>query len=232
MELNDLKSAWNKISVENEKRQLNETEISSLIKKKTLDISEKIERNIRIGIGIILGWTCLGFGVDFIVSPAFEKYLDKPYLTDKLMFWSFMVEVLNYLLIFSTIIIFWIRYSKVSKLKIDSTNLRSTLQRIIKILNSYRVMFYIVLVIVLLFVIASFSSGFIMEFNYQAKNLKLNFQNLTFIGWLIIVLTFGITLSLFVAFYYFLFNFFFKRLYGRYLKQLKASLSELEETNE
>jgi len=51
MELDELKSAWNKMSSENEKKlQLNEGEIQNLLGKRTRDITEKIGRNIRIGM--------------------------------------------------------------------------------------------------------------------------------------------------------------------------------------
>jgi len=231
MELDELKSAWNRITSENDKLQLNENEINSLLKNRTLDISEKIGRNIRIGMGIILGWVCLGFGIDFIFSPILEGYLDKPYLTEKLMFWSFMIEVLNYILIFSAIIIFWIRYSKIEKQKIESISLQDNLQKLIKILNSYRVMFYIVLFIVLLYVVISFSSGFFMEYNYQVQQSAIDLSNFKFMNWVIVIFVFLFVLGVIMAIYYLLFNFFFKRLYGRYLKQLKSTLKELDESH-
>lgn len=231
MELDELKSAWNKISSDSEILRLNEVEINNLLKKRTLDISGKIGRNIRIGIGIILGWVCLGFAIDFIFTPIFDKYLNKPYLTNELMFWSFILEVFNYVLIFTAIIIFWIKYSKIEKEKIDNTNLKSSLQLLIKTLNSYQVMFYIALIIILLYIIVSFSSGFFMEYNYQIKELGINLKNLTLFKWVIIIFSFVFTLGIFIAIYYLLFNFFFKRLYGRYLKQLKSTLKELEEVN-
>jgi hypothetical protein len=231
MELDELKSAWNKISSDKEMLLLNETEINKLLKNRTLDISEKIGRNIRIGMGIILGWVCLWFSIDFIFTPIFDKYFNKPYLTDALMLWSFILEVFIYLLIFTTIIIFWIRYSKIEKEKIDTKNLKNSLHLLIKTLNSYRVMFYIVLFIILLYIVTAFSSGFFLEYNYQVKQAGIDLKNLSFFGWTVIVLTFAVTLGIFIAIYYLLFNFFFKRLYGRYLKQLKATLKELEEVN-
>jgi hypothetical protein len=231
MELDELKSAWNKITSENDKIQLNENEINNLLKKRTLDISEKIGRNIRVGMGIILGWVCLGFAIDFLFSPVLENYLNKPYLTDQLMFWSFMIEVFNYVLIFTTIIIFWIRYSKIEKQKIDSVNLHNNLQQLIKILDSYRVMFYIVLFIVLLYVIISFSSGFFMEYNYQVQQSAIDLSHFKFMNWAIVIFVFLFVLGIIIAIYYLLFNFFFKRLYGRYLKQLKSTLKELNEAH-
>lgn len=231
MELDDLKSAWNKFSSENEKKQqLSESELQKILKKRTLDITDKINRNIRIGMGIVLGWVSLGFAIDFLLSPIMETKLDKPYLTDKLMFWSFIIEVLNYVLIFSAIIIFWIRYSKIEKKNIDTTNLKSKLNVLIGALSSYRRMFYIVMGIILLYVVVSFSSGFIMEYNYQLHNSTLDLHNLKFTSWLIIIASFLFSLGIFVGLYYLLFTLFFKRLYGRYLKQLKRTLKELEES--
>lgn len=233
MELDELKSAWNKISSSNEKKhQLRADEFQKILSKRTLDITEKVGRNIRIGTGIILAWVCLGFATDFILTPVIEKQLDKPYLTDKLMFWAFFLEAFNYLLIFSAIIIFWIRYSKIERSHTETTDLRSKLIQIIDVLDSYRRMFYIVMVIVLLYVAVSFSSGFIMEYQYQISEMGIDIQNFKFLSWAIIVITFVVCLGIFIAIYYLLFNLFFKRLYGRYLKQLKETLKEINEASE
>jgi len=230
MELDDLKSAWNKISSEHEKSQnITENEFKIILKKRTVDISDKIRRNIRIGMGIILGWVSLNFAIDFLLTPIMEKQLDKPYLTDELMFWSFLLEALNYLLIFSAIIIFWIRYNKIEHENIDTSNLRNKLKGLISVLDSYRKIFYIVMAVIIIYLIISFSSGFFMEYNYQVNQYRLDIKNLSMIKWAIIIFTFLFTLGIFVAIYYLLFNLFFKRLYGRYLKQLKLTLKELEE---
>jgi len=230
MELDDLKSAWNKISSEHEKSQsITENEFKIILKKRTVDISDKIRRNIRIGMGIILGWVSLNFAIDFLLTPIMEKQLDKPYLTDELMFWSFLLEALNYLLIFSAIIIFWIRYNKIEHENIDTSNLRNKLKGLISVLDSYRKIFYIVMAVIIIYLIISFSSGFFMEYNYQVNQYRLDIKNLSMMKWAIIIFTFLFTLGIFVAIYYLLFNLFFKRLYGRYLKQLKLTLKELEE---
>lgn len=231
MELDDLKSAWNKISSENEKnRKLSEEELRIILKKRTVDISDKIRRNIRIGIGIVLGWVSLGFAIDFILTPIMETKLNKPYLTEELMFWSFLLEAFNYVLIFSAIIIFWFRYNKLEKENIDVSNLKSKLKGLISVLDSYRRMFYFVMGILIVYVAVSFSSGFFMEYNYQVNNSSFDLHNLKFTSWLVIIATFSITLGIFIGVYYLLFNLFFKRLYGRYLKQLKLTLKELEES--
>ncbi len=231
MELDDLKSAWNKISSDNEKKlQVNETDIQKLIGKRTLDISEKIGRNIRIGMFIILAWVVLGFTIELILTPLLDNYLDKPYLTDKFLFWTYIIEVFTYLLIFAALIILWIRYNKNVKSKFETYDLKNRIIQLIKILDTYKIMFYIVLIIIIIYVIASFSSGFFMEYNYQVEQTGIDFRKLNSIGWIIIIFGFLFTLGIFIAVYYFLFNLFFKRLYGRYLDQLKSTLKELEDT--
>lgn len=230
MELEDLKSAWNRFSSENEKiRQLPENEFRKIIKKRTVDISHKIGRNIRIGIGLVLAWVCFWFTIDFISSPFLVKSLDKPYLTNELMLWAFILESFIYLLIFASIIVFWIRYNKIEKTKIDSSNLRSQITQLISIVSSYRKMFYIILWIILLYSVIIFSSSFVMAFGYQIKEAGLDVENLKFLNWIILIVIFLISMTLIALIYYLPFNFFYKRLYGKYLKQLKTTLAELNE---
>ena len=139
------------------------------------------------------------------------------------------IEVSSYLLIIFAIIIFWLKYNKIEKTKIDSTNLKDKLSLLINILNSYKKMFYIILGVIIVGVIASFSTGFIEGINYQMNELGFNFNKLSFLGWLIAIIGFVISLFIITTIYYLLFTLFFKRLYGRYLKQLKTTLKELEE---
>ena len=230
MELDDLKSAWNKFSSENEKiRQVPEEEFRKILKKRTVDITDRIGRNIRIGIGLILAWVCLWFSIDFISSPLLVNSLDKPYLTHELMLWSFILESAIYVLIFTSIIIFWVRYSKIEKTQIDTSNLKSKLKQLISIVNSYRKMFYIVLSIILLYSVVIFSSSFIMELRYQIQESGLEVDKMKFFNWIILIAAFLISMIFIALFYYLPFNFFFKRLYGKYLKQLKETLKEIEE---
>jgi magnesium-transporting ATPase (P-type) len=230
MELDDFKSTWQKFSSENEKTsQLPKEEIRRILKKRTVDITSKISRNIRIGIGIVFAWTCLGFAIDFILTPFFNQFLDKPYLTKELMFWSLLSEILNYVLIFSAILIFWIRYNKIEKTKIDTTNLKSKVTLLIQTLNSYRRMFYVILGITIIYVIIFFTTGFIMEYSHQAKEAGIDLSSLDTKMWILTILTFAVSLGLVIATYYLLFNLFYKRLYGRYLKQLKSTLNEIQE---
>lgn len=232
MELDELKSAWNKFaSNEESKRTLSIQEVGKMLTTQTRDITQKIGRNIRIGVGIILVWVLFGIIVNIVVSPLLKNVLDKPYMTEKLLNWSYFTDICSYVLIFITILIFWIRYSKIEKQIIDDSNLRNTLVRLIGIVTSYKKMFYIVLVILLFYVTVAFSSGFFLETSYQIKESGLNLASLSFKGWLMIITAFSLALGAFLVVFFLLFNFFFKRLYGRYLKKMIETLKELDEVN-
>jgi hypothetical protein len=57
MDLRDLQSAWSKYALQEEgKYRLGEDTILGLLKKKTLSLIERIDRNIRIGLVILLAF--------------------------------------------------------------------------------------------------------------------------------------------------------------------------------
>ena len=230
MELKDLKSAWNKVSSENERKGLlPEEEFSKMLEVRTEGITEKIGKNIRLGLGIILGWICLQLVGNYFLSPVLNTKLDEIVHSEKFLFWMSRMEVTSYILIIVAIIIFWIRYNKIEKTKIDSTNLRSKLKLLIRHLNSYKRMFYIILGVIIVLIVASFSTGFVEGFNYQINELDIDISSLSVLRWIVTIIGFIISLGVIITIYYILFNLFFKRLYGKYLKQLKTTLKELEE---
>jgi len=232
MDLDKLKSTWNKISSENEKKlQLKEEDIQSLLEKRTFDITQKIGRNIRVGIAIILAWVFLGSIFEFVVSPMFDSYFKDSILSDKLLFWLYMLEIGGYILVFASAILFWLRYNKIEKQNTNSVDLRGKLTMLIRIVNSYKTMFYIILAIILLFVSINFSVGFVSGIKMQTLDPGINIQAISIFKWILIASAFLLALGVFIAIYYFLFNLFFKRLYGRFLEQLKATLKELDDVN-
>jgi len=232
MDLDKLKSTWNKISSENEKKlQLKEEDIQSLLEKRTFDITQKIGRNIRVGIAIILAWVFLGSIFEFVVSPMLDSYFKDSILSDKLLFWLYMLEIGGYILVFASAILFWLRYNKIEKQNTNSVDLRGKLTMLIRIVNSYKTMFYIILAIILLFVSINFSVGFVSGIKMQTLDPGINIQAISIFKWILIASAFLLALGVFIAIYYFLFNLFFKRLYGRFLEQLKATLKELDDVN-
>jgi len=232
MELDDLKGVWGEFSSRSEKENtLTENRIETMIGKQTTDISQKIGRNIRIGLGIALAWACFNLSADFIFSPFIEKYMDQPNDNDPILFTIFIVEIFSYVLIFGTLFLFWFRFNKIDNRQIDRFDLRQTLTAYIRIIDAYRKMFYLILVLVLVYVIVSFGTGFIIGFTQEMENLGTKLSDLSASRWTIVVLSFILTAGLIIGVYILLFNLFYKKLYGRYLARLKSSLNELNENN-
>lgn len=231
MELEDLKKTWDKISSENEKRQLNQEDIDTLLKNRALDITEKIGRNIRIGLIIILAWIGLWFAIEMLFTPLLEKFIQEPTLSGNLINWMTAIEGFTYLLIIVAIFVFWVNYNRIEKQNSTQINLKKKLTLHIKTLNLYKTMFYIILIIILLNITFAFSTGFISGFNSQTVAQQLNISNISFFKWMIIGFSFLLTLGIVISIYYFLFHLFFNRLYGKYLKQLKNTLKEFDEVN-
>lgn len=232
MELDELKSAWNKYNQSEEtKRNISANEVDQMLTVQTRDITYKIGKNIRIGVGIVLAWVVLGIASNFVITPLFNKILDKPYMTDSLLDWSLFTDVCSYVLILITILIFWFRYTNIEKRTITDANLNDTLTRLIAIVKSYKKMFYIVLCILLFYITVAFSSGFFLETTYQLHENGKELNGLSFSNWLVIILGFSLSLGIFLGVYILLFNIFFKRLYGRYLNKMESTLKELNEVN-
>ncbi len=230
MELDQLKSAWNKVSEQSEKQSvLAEKDIQNMLSKRTKDIYQRIGRNIRVGIVIILAWIGMEILTNFFFSNIFEDLLDKPYMTEQLITWSYILNIFNYVLILSTITVFWIRYKKLEKEAGSYSSLAFKIDRLINIIKSYKRMFYMILVIVILLISVSFSTGFFMEFRYQAMQGDFTLGDFSIIHQIAIVVSFLLVLGIFITIYLILFRLFFKRLYGRYLNQLEATKTELLE---
>ncbi len=225
MELNDLKSAWDKFSSDDaNKHQLGEDAILEMLKKRTKNMIERIDRNIRIGFVALL-LIALFFVLDnLLLTPFIAK--GRGFEVPK---WIFVTDVINTLFILGTFIYFSIRYSSVKKSYSQSSDLKNVLGGIIRILNSYRRIFYLALAMMLLVLGVSFVTGMFSGFELAAHNQGGEVQDLNemqvakTIGIGILIL-FAFTIGLFL-----LFRWGFRRLYGNYIQKLKDTLNELDE---
>ncbi len=146
----------------------------------------------------------------------------------ELFMFTFIFELLIYSAIITAIVIFWFRYNKIEKQNQNNTNLELKLSQLIEILTSYRKLFYMLLIIVLIYILAAFTSGFILGYLHETSQHDTP-TNMQTAGWVFLVLAFVISAGVILLIYYFLFNLFFKRLYGKYLIRLKETLHELNE---
>ncbi len=225
MELKDLKSAWDKFSsTDANRRQLGEDAIMDMLKKRTKNMIERIDRNIKIGLGIIIFITL------FFV---FDNAVLTPYLTKgkqvEVPVWIIITDAINSIFILGTFLYFNYRYKQVKRGYSQSHDLRRVLEGIINILKTYRKLFNVAIAILLLVLGVSFVTGMFYGFEVAARNQGGNVQDLVVSE---VASTIAIGLIILIAFtslLIILFRWGFRRLYGNYIQKLKDTLNELDE---
>lgn len=226
MELNDLKRTWDNIS---SGRQLNETQLKGMLEKRTSNLIERIERNIRIGFGLLLIFLVFLALDDLYLSPRLLKDME---VAMKIPSWLLFLNVFSYTLIFTTFIYFVIKYYRVKKSCKLACDLKNTLVKILETLNIYRKLFLLALVSLSITMALGFTAGLyqesLLEFQGQGLSVKdiLMSQLIleVFIG---LIFIFGVVGGIFL-----LLRWGFRRLYGNYYHDLFATLKELQEMDE
>jgi hypothetical protein len=218
MDLKELKKVWSQVSLDTAtRRELTESRISEILSLRTTSLMERIDKNIRRGL-IILFLVIAGFYLwDFLLSGGKETRNE---LYDNIPGWLWILDhgINSFVLILFTL--FFVSYTKVRRQCSIHCDLKQTLQKIIRILSVYRRLFILALFIFLLTFAAGFMKGFYdgVAFENGAK------------GFFTVDLVIGmVTLVLLSTFLYLLLKWIFRRLYGNYLQQLRATLKELEE---
>lgn len=227
MELDELKSAWSSYTEKQTNNNvLSVEEIENMLGKRTHAISDKIRRNIRIGVIIMLCWVVVSFGADIITTIYADPVEQFPELfTRKMMLYASLFEAFLYVLLFVAIILFWHRFRIIEKRERES--IKETVVFLINIISSYKRMFYFIFMVFLVYISIVFGTGFYAGFTSSFAESGISMSQLGK-TWILVALIFMFFLALMIAIYYVLFSFFFNRLYGRYLKQLKSTLEELE----
>jgi len=136
--------------------------------------------------------------------------------------WLIPIDVFSTTLIITTYLFFILRYLKIKRSFSIQLQLKDLLLGIQETLKTYRRMFYLAVVILLINIIASFTAGV-----YQGLRL---IENLTTSK---ILSTIGISLLvivLMVGVSFFVLRWGFNKLYGRYLVSLNETLRELDES--
>lgn len=226
MDLKDLKTTWDKMA---SGRDLDESQIREMLGKRTKNLIERIERNIRIGFFILFTLILIFVVNDFIISPLLVKNID---VEIKLPLWLQIFSIFGDLIIIFTFLFFVIRYNQVKKSCDKSCDLKNTLIKIITTLKLYQTLYFLSIFIILI----SFSINFIagiyegVLYNAHSQGISTNeieIGNLATTVSLTLILLLVITLGVFI-----LFRWGFRKLYGNYIIKLKLTLKELEEINE
>lgn len=223
MELNDLKSAWSKYaSTDANKHRLNEADLHDMMKKRTKGLIERIDRNIKIGFAFLMVLTLFFVVDDFVLTPSLSKGLKVPS-------WILWIDGLNTLFILSTFAYFSLKYYAIKRTYSQSNNLRQVLQSIIRILHSYRKLFYMALTILLLVLSVGFITGMFIGIEMAAQRNGGTIENLDQAQLVRQMITGLLMLFALIAVLFFLFRMGFRKLFGNYISKLESTLKELEE---
>lgn len=226
MDLKDLKKTWDKMA---SSKELDESQIREMLGKRTSNLIERIDRNIKIGFGIIFLFILLFSLDDFILTPAFMQGVEDDLTVPD---WLLFLGVFSNALIFTTFLYFVIKYYRVKRLCDISCDLKETLVKIIDTLKIYQRMFYLALISVTVTMALGFITGM-----YQATFGEVEKQGVPFseiqIDQLMLAILIGLVILLVtVGGIYIFLRWGFRRLYGNYIAKLKSTLKELKEINE
>lgn len=223
MDLNELKSAWNNFSSRDaSNHQLNENAIRELLKTRTKNLVDKVERNIKIGFGVLFLILLFLLSGTELISFSMPQGYDMPRWTDWL-------DWFNVLVLGGSFIYFLVRYYSIRKYYSSITNLRDALNRIIKTLQIYKVLFNMALFFLLVVAVIEFLTGMYAGAAISAELQGGRFADLDSqqLFWAMLR---GVAVLIFIVSLVFLtFRWGFKRLYGNHLQILKTTLKELDE---
>ncbi|SHJ56962.1 hypothetical protein SAMN05444280_1233 [Tangfeifania diversioriginum] len=223
MELNDLKKAWQKMS---SKEELNESQIEEMLRKHTSNLIERIDRNIKIGFGILFILIALFILDDFFFSPMLLESMGSDF---EIPLWLNFLSIFTNALIFVTFIYFVVKYYRVKKSCDISCNLRETLVKIIKTLKIYQRLFFLALIFLSAAMTVSFITGLYNGMEESAADNGVLMSDIPLPMLLLTILVGFVVLVLMVGGIFLLMRWGFRRLYGNYIHKLKNTLNELDE---
>lgn len=223
MKLNELKKTWDQLSVNKE---WDEDQIREMLRHRTGNVIERIERNVRIGFILLFILIVCFILDDYVYSPKLLASMDAEIVIP---IWLWLLSLFSNVFIVVTFIYFVIKYYRVKKSCDISCNLRETLVKIIGILNIYKRLFYMALFFFSFSLSVAFLYGMYTGIAIGVEREGMLFSDLPAGRWILAVVTGLSILILLVGGIYMLMRWGFRRLYGNYLMQLKQTLQELNE---
>ena len=224
MELKDLKSAWDTYSSqEMVKHQLGKESINELLKNRTSSLVERIDRNIWIGLVVLIVFIAYVLYGDLYFSEMLIKEpIDYPS-------WLNFLDNFTCTLIVTTYVFFVLRYLRIKRSFSVDNQLKDLLNGIINTLKTYRTMFYMAVIILMIDLGLSFLTPIYRGIKLSAGTVIGGISTLTTtkiltiigLGLAVLITIIGIT--------FLILHWGFKRLYGRYLVKLSETLTELDE---
>ena len=223
MELKDLKKTWDQLS---SRKELDEDQLREMLRRRTGNLIDRIDRNIRIGFGILFALIVLFILDDFVLGPMLIKEVG----TDvQIPLWLMFTSIFANTLIIASFIYFVIQYYRVKKSCDISCNLKETLVKIIGILRIYQRIFYLALIIFTISMVLQFVSGMFTGMHEGLEQREILLADVPFGKWLLTAIIGLAVLIITAGGIYLLMRWGFRRLYGNYISKLKQNLRELNE---
>ena len=226
MDIKDLKSAWDTYSSQEvDKHRLEKGNIHEMLKNQTKTLVDRIDRNIRIGMVIILLYIAYVILDDLYLS---DLLIAKPI---KYPSWMIPIDVFSNVLIVTTYLFFVLRYIRIKRSFSPDTQLNNLLTGILDTIKTYRRMFYLAVVILLINMVVSFAAGLYQGVKLKADSAGIAIESFTAHKIFVIVMIGLAILIPFILITFLLLRWGFNRLYGKYLDRLNETLLELDETS-
>lgn len=228
MEFKDLKSAWNTYSSQQmDKHHLGQESINELLRNRTQTLVDRIDRNIRIGLIVLLLFIAYII-IDSLLSEYFSRLLI--HQTVEYPGWLVPIDYFTTTLIVTTYLFFVIRYLKIRRSFSIDLQLKDLLKGMLETIQTYRRMFYMAIIILLLNITVGFLAGLYEGVKFSTVNLPGGIESLPSSK---ILLMIGLGLAILIpviAATFFILRWGFDKLYGRYLVKLNDTLRELDES--
>lgn len=223
MELKDLKETWSRVS---SGRELDEDQIREMLRHRTGNLIDRINRNVRIGFFVLFALIVLFVLDDFIFTPLL---ISESQAVVEMPQWLIFLSIFSNILIFTTFIYFVVKYYRVRRICNISCNLKETLLRIIETLLLYQRLFYLTLFVFALAMALQFISGMYAGMAFDMENQGIHLSEIPVGKWFLVSGIGLLVMVLTVGGIYLLLRWGFRRLYGNYIDKLKATLRELNE---
>ena len=223
MDLKELKKTWKKLE---SGKELDENQIRSMLEKRTGNLLERIDRNIKIGFVLVFLLILVFTLDDFLFSPLMIQGISEELAVPG---WLLYLGIFSNMLILTTFIYFVVKYYRVKRSCDIACDLKETLIKIIDTLKIYQRLFYLALITLLFAMASGFITGMYKGFVAGVEEQGLIFSDVPPDKLLLVILTGLAILILTVGSIFFLLRWGFRRLYGNYINKLKLTLSELQE---
>lgn len=226
MDLKDLKNTWDKLA---SKRQLNENQLKEMLGKRTRNVIDRIDRNIKIGFGVLSVLILIFALDDLILSPRMLAGVGGNISVPN---WLLFLGVFSNSLIFTTFIYFVIKYYRFKR-KCDMVcDLKNTLIKIIDTLKIYQRLFYLALAAVTITMTIGFITGLYQGSVGSFENQGISFSEIQLDKLMLTILIGLVVLAVTVGSVFVFLRWGFRKLYGNYIHQLKLTLKELSEIDD